>query len=272
MQDTYALLDSGEGRKLERYGAYTICRPASQAIWKPSLPTSEWNKADGVFTREGHYRWMKRLPGKWTVNLSGIKFLLETTSFGHLGLFPEHQELWEWMTSKISYGMKVLNLFAYSGGATLAAAKAGAEVCHVDASKGMVAWARENAVLNHLENKPIRWIVDDARKFLHRELRRNRRYDGILLDPPTYGRGSKGQVFKFEKDVYSLLKQCQELKPSFLVLSCHAPNMTPLCLYHLLSQVIGKDVEGVDCGELTLKGTPDAKALPTGSFARWNHG
>src|SRR3569832_2195063 len=195
----YQLLDSGAEQKLERFGQYLLSRPCSQAVWKTALSPGEWKKADATFTREPANKWMgTTLPASWVVEHQGIRFKLMPTDFGHVGMFPEHALLWTWMRNRIKQGSQILNLFAYTGGVTLAAAQAGAEVCHVDASKTTVAWARENCALNELEKAPIRWIVDDVIKFLQREVRRGRTYDGIILDPPTFGRGSKGEVFKIE--------------------------------------------------------------------------
>lgn len=168
MDSSYCLLDSGKGRKLERFGPYVLDRPSAQAVWKPQLSPEDWNKADLFFTREGEYTWKKKgqVPESWTIDVSGIKFKISPTDFGHLGIFPEQRPFWKWIQNNVKSHHKVLNLFAYSGGSTLAAAKAGAQVCHLDASKGMVSWARENAGLNHLEGAPVRWIVDDVTKFL----------------------------------------------------------------------------------------------------------
>lgn len=282
MTDTYALLDSGDGKKLERYGPYTLVRPASQAIWKPTLSVKEWDKADGIFTREEKFKWIKKIPEDWHITISGLKFHLSSTDFGHLGVFPEQKELWKWFSEKIGkehaarrVPLKVLNLFAYSGGGTLMAAREGAEVCHLDASKGMVSWARENAALNNLEKKPIRWIVDDVRKFLQREIRRKNSYDAIILDPPSYGKGSKGEVFKFEKDLYSILEQCRELlskNPSFILLSSHTTNITPVGLQNILSQVMQGAKGKIEHGEIMLSGAKDVMPLPNGTFARWVRG
>lgn len=281
MKETYELLDSGEGKKLERYGAYTLVRPASQAIGKPMRPKEEWEDADAVFTREESFRWDKKFKGEWAVEISGIKFLLSTTDFGHLGVFPEQKDLWDWIALKIQEAkktrkepLKVLNLFAYSGGATLVAAREGAEVCHLDASKGMVAWARENAALNGLDKKPIRWIIDDVKKFLLREIRRNASYDAIILDPPTFGKGSQAQVFKFESDLYFLLELCRDLlskNPSFILLSCHTPNITPIGLQNVLSQVMQDYPGKIENGEMLLKGMNAVYPLPNGIYARWTH-
>lgn len=220
-----------------------------------------------------------KLPEQWTINVSDVEFKISPTEFGHLGIFAEQDVFWLWIQHAIKEAKKilnrppeVLNLFAYSGGVTLAAAKAGAKVCHLDASKGMVAWARENAQLNHLENAPIRWIIDDVMKFLQRELRRGHRYDAIILDPPTFGRGSQGEIFKIEEAIQPLLHSCRQLlsdTPLFLLLSCHTPGFSPIVLRHLLKQYL-HDIPGeIDEGEMVLKGKEDVFALPSGCFARW---
>ena len=189
------------------------------------------------------------------------------TDFGHLWVFPEHASLWGWMQERLSPSTKVLNLFAYSGGATLAALQKGASVCHLDASKGMVDWARENAALNGLTSAPARWIVDDAIKFLRREVKRGNRYDGILLDPPTFGRGSKGEVFKIERDIQPLLELCKELlteSPKFLIFSCHTPGFTPIVLKHLLGQFFDAPIEAY---EMLLE-SEEAYSIPSGCVAK----
>ena len=203
-------------------------RPCPQAIWRPQHP-DQWKKADALFSREQENSWRmnRALPSSWIVEIGEVRFKIALTDFGHLGVFPEHAFLWTAMRPMIREKMRILNLFAYSGGVTLAAAQEGAQVCHVDASKGMVDWARENAALNELEKAPIRWIVDDAIKFLKREIKRQSFYDGIILDPPTFGRGNKGEVFKIERDLLILLDLCKELlseKKQFLILSCHTPH------------------------------------------------
>jgi 23S rRNA (cytosine1962-C5)-methyltransferase len=263
--NTYRLIDSGNGQKWERFGSFTLHRPCPQAVWRP-LSTPE---ADASFTREDSNRWSfkKPLPKSWEVEIEGVKLKISPTDFGHLGVFPEHAGLWPWIKQHISKGTKVLNLFAYSGGATLAAAQAGAEVCHLDASKGMVDWARENAKINGLEGAPIRWIVDDALKFLGREVKRGNRYDGIILDPPTFGRGNKGEVFKIEEEIIPLLELCKKVlseRPKFLILTCHTPGFTPLVLEHLLTQILGTKVES---GELLIR-SEGALPIPSGTFAR----
>lgn len=261
----YQLLDSGDGQKWERFGEYILQRPCTQAVWRPTLKI----KVDGTFNREERWVHDKKLPKMWTVMHGGVEFQIAPTEFGHLGVFPEHADLWEAMRPLIKKGSRILNLFAYSGGVTLAAAQEGAEVCHLDASKGMVDWARENAKLNRLEKAPIRWIIDDALKFLKREEKRGSFYDGIILDPPTFGRGSKGEVFKIERDIMPLLEACSQLlskKPLFVILSCHTPGFTPLTLRHLLGQTMPRGA--IEVGEMALH-SPGAISIPSGSFARW---
>jgi 23S rRNA (cytosine1962-C5)-methyltransferase len=263
----YQLLDTGGEQKLEQFGEFVLARPCSQAIWSPSLPSLEWKGAKAVFTREPANRWVGKLLSSWVVEHEGIKFKLMPTDFGHVGMVPEHAALWSWMRNRLSSKSKCLNLFAYTGGASLAAAQAGADVCHVDASKTAVAWARENGVLNGLEKAPIRWIVDDVLKFLGREVRRGQKYNGIILDPPTFGRGSKGEVFKIEKDLPEILRLCFSLlskESSFLILSSHTPGFTPLVLRHMLYQ---QQKEGsIEMGELFVPGPLD---LPSGTYARY---
>lgn len=275
--DTYTLLDSGKGYKLERFGPFVLSRPCSQAVWLPHLSQQVWDKADAFFSREGQNKWTQqkgRLPEIWQIKVADIIFKISPTDFGHLGIFPEQKDFWEWIQKTVTKGKKVLNLFAYSGGSTLAAAKAGAEVCHLDASKGMVAWARENASFNQLDKAPIRWIIDDVSKFLARELRRGSRYDAIILDPPSFGRGSSGEVFKIEEEIIPLLKSCRDLlsdKPLFVLFSCHTPGFSPLVMEHLLKQAM-KDLPGtVDSGEMVLQGAQDILSVPSGTYARWQY-
>lgn len=261
----YQLLDSGDGQKWERFGQYILSRPCTQAVWKPTQKV----QADALFNREERWVYHKKLPKSWTTFHNGVEFQIAPTEFGHLGLFPEHGDLWESMRPLILKGSRILNLFAYSGGVTLAAAQQGADVCHLDASKGMVDWARENAKLNHLEKASIRWIVDDAIKFLNREKKRGSFYDGIILDPPTFGRGSKGEVFKIERDIMTLLQHCSELLSKtalFVIFSCHTPGFTPLGLRHLLGQTMPKG--RIEVGEMALHSFGTI-SIPSGSFARW---
>lgn len=263
---TYFLIDSGNQKKFERFGNQTIVRPCSQALWKPTLLS--WDGADAHFSRLEGKGWEGRLPHSWVIEHDGLKFKIAPTDFGHLGVFPEHSFLWSWAADLIQEGASVLNLFAYSGGATLAFARAGAQVCHVDASQGMVKWARENAALNGLEDKPIRWIVDDAIKFLQREIKRGRKYDGILLDPPSFGRGAQGEVFKIERDIGPLLQLCKALlsdKPLFLACSNHTNGLSPMVMGHLFEEILPGKAE---VGELFLS-AQQGRDVPTGSYARW---
>ena len=272
---SYALVDSGQGRKLERFGPYLIDRPCAQAVWQPKLSPQEWQKAQGFFTREEAAKWNPGLPSSWEVTLADLRFKISPTDFGHLGIFPEQRPFWEWMQGIINKPVRVLNLFAYSGGSTLACAKAGAEVCHLDASKGMVAWARENAALNNLSGAKIRWIIDDVFKFLKREVKRLSRYDAIILDPPSFGRGAKGEVFKIEEEIQPLLHMCRELlteEPLFFLFSCHTPGFTPIAMHHLLEQALAGLKGHIDVGEMVLTGRPGVFEVPSGTFARWQHG
>lgn len=264
----YQLIDSGHGQKLERFGQFTLIRPCAQAVWRPTL-TKEWNTASAEFDRESRWQFREKIPDMWAVTHGGVQFRLSLTEFGHLGVFPEHADLWEAMRPFVTASSRILNLFAYSGGVTFAAAQQGAQVCHLDASKGMVDWARQNATLNKLQDAPIRWIVDDAMKFLRREIKRESFYDGIILDPPTFGRGSQGEVFKIEQDILPLLDLCKGVltkEPKFVIFSCHTPGFTPIVLRHLLEQVMPKG--HIETGEMILH-SPKALSIPSGAFARW---
>ena len=275
----YELLDSGNGLKLERFGGIVLSRPGALAVWRPQKP-GLWRKATAAFDRKGGLTWRGRekLPESWVVTLRDIRLKLSTTDFGHLGVFPETLGIWDQIRNAIrSRGAgtagqpQFLNLFAYSGGATLAAAKAGAACCHLDASKGMVEWARVNAALNGLANAPIRWIVDDAHKFLEREVRRGRVYDAILLDPPSFGHGARGELYKIERDLpktLDLLRPLLSPKPLFVMLTCHTPGFSPVVLGNILRQF--REGGSVENGEMLLTGAPDILALPSGAWACWS--
>jgi len=276
----YELLDSGFERKLERFGRYVLARPCAQAVWTPKLSKEAWDAADATFDREEGHQWHRRtsLPESWTIDVDGVLFGLSGTDFGHLGIFPEQRAQWRWIRElvdshqRMREPFRVLNLFAYSGGSTLAAAKAGAEVCHVDASKGMVEWASNNARLNKLGEHPIRWIVDDAHKFLARETRRNRTYHGIILDPPTFGRGQRGEMYKIERDLPETLRLCRELMDKdakFLLLSAHTPGYSPQVMTNVLGQALDGLGGKIDAGEMLLTGGEAVLPLPSGAYARW---
>ena len=266
---SYQLLDSGNGRKFERFGEFRLVRPCPQAVWRPQLSEAEWAKADSQFQRDeksGGWKGKRPLPASWEISVEGVRMQIAPTEFGHLGFFPEHAAFWKRIRD--SRAKSVLNLFAYSGGATIAAAQSGASVCHVDASKGMTEWARDNAARNQLTQAPIRWIVDDACKFLKREVKRGNRYEGILLDPPTFGRGAQGEVFKIEEEVQMLLELCRELlapEAKFFFLSCHTPGFTPLVLRHLWDQMGLTHMKHVETGEMALT-SPGALSIPSGSY------
>ena len=277
----YELLDSGHGRKLERFGKIMLDRPCAQAVWSPSQPKL-WKQADAFFTRKQGLEWRGRdqLPDSWIAEVNQVRMKLSTTDFGHLGIFPETRAMWDWIRSDIrqhsgqrNEPLHFLNLFAYSGGATLAAAQGGAHACHVDASKGMVQWARENAALNALEAHPIRWIVDDVNKFLGREIKRGRRYDAILLDPPSFGRGKGGELYKIEHallETLQLVKKVLSDRPCFVYLTSHTPGFTPIVLENLLQQLLGQGQ--VDCGEMLLTGADEVLPVPSGTWARFRWG
>ena len=284
MTDDYELIDSGDGRKLERFGKYVLARPCSQAMWRPSKSAAEWDRADASFDREDGNRWHGRsnLPKEWQIETSGIKFKLGGTDFGHLGIFPEQRAQWRWLRQRVeatvavdsSRRLSVLNLFAYSGGSTMAAALGGAEVCHLDASKGMVEWARENARLKGLADHPIRWIVDDAHKFMKREIRRGHRYDAIILDPPTFGRGAGGEMYKIErdlKDTLGLVKDLLSESPSFVLFSSHTPGLSQIVAENILGQLF--PTAKLESGEMLLEPHPSSLiphpfSCPSGIYCR----
>lgn len=273
----YQLLDSGDKLKLEAFGAYKIIRPCSAALW-PKKEAALWakEKVNAIFTREEKGGWLKNhLPPQWQVEVEGVKMLLSSTDFGHLGLFPEHLSQLSFFKQCIEGKKrpKVLNLFAYSGLSSCFLAKAGCFVTHVDASKPVNLLAKENAALNALEQTAIRWITDDVIKFIEREHRRGNTYDGILLDPPSFGRGSQGQVFKIEDHLARLVQGCLAIlsdDPAFFLFTNHTPGFTPLFLERYFERVGSKKLkQGVsETGEMVLGGSESG--LPLGSYYRWH--
>ena len=273
--DDYTLLDSGNGRKLERFGALTLDRPEEQAMWPPRLDATAWEAADATFTgntdEEGAGRWKRQsgLGESWTVHHGPIRFSCRFTSFRHVGAFPEQAAHWTFMRERLAARdtPRLLNLFGYTGLASLIAADAGAEVTHVDASKKAVAWARENQALSGLDDKPIRWIVDDAQKFAAREVRRGRQYDGILLDPPKFGRGPKGEVWDLFRSLPEMLHLCRDLlKPGgFGIVTAYAIRASFLSLQRTCDDALGAEVEA---GELALE-DQQGGLLATSLFCRW---
>ncbi len=276
----YILLDSGDKKKLEQVGDFRLVRPALNAFWKPSLPDQEWKKALGVYERNssgsGQWTWQNGgVPESWIAEWGGFKLTVKPTNFGHLGFFAEQYDNWQWIKKTIaSYKdtPKTLNLFAYSGIGSMAMAEAGAEVCHLDASKGMIDWGRQNLSMNPQVPDRIRWIADDVLKFIAREIRRGSKYNGIALDPPSFGRGPQGQVWKMEDQISELLESCKTLidasRPFFIVLSCHSPGFSPLVLGRILSDVFGADGLA-ESGEMTVPEN-GGRLLPAGIFARYS--
>ncbi len=280
----YTLLDSGGERKLEQIGDYRLLRQAPQAVWNTRMTAAEWNAADAVYERDstggGDWQFGQKTTRKMEILYANLHFQIKLTDFGHLGLFPEQAQNWEWMRRLIrdrlqrtnGRNIHVLNLFAYTGGSTLACSQAGAHLVHVDAAKGVVDWAKENALLSRLHERPIRWLVDDALKFVKREARRENLYQGIILDPPSFGRGPKGEVFKIENDLMPLLEACKEiLAPDalFFLLSCHTPGFTPTTLRNEVLDVVDGRGGRIEEGEMLIP-EQSGRMLPSGTYARWH--
>ena len=279
----YRLIDTKSGERLERWGDVTLIRPDPQVIWQTPPLTDLWNHADGHYHRSksggGQWEYAKKPPESWQIRYGELRFIVRPTGFKHTGLFPEQAVNWDWMTEKIrSAGrpVRVLNLFAYTGGATLACAAAGAEVCHVDAAKGMVQWARENAAASELTGKPIRWIVDDCEKFIRREARRGKTYDAIIMDPPSYGRGPGGEIWKLENSIYPLVEACLDIlsdKPLFFLLNSYTTGLSPSVMGYLLHSLIVPKFGGeVSADEIGLPVELAKAALPCGATAIWQAG
>jgi 23S rRNA (cytosine1962-C5)-methyltransferase len=278
----YELLDSGEGEKLERFGEFTLSRPDPQALWPKRLDESVWKKADAYFTRDAagaDWSFRRELPPKWAVDFAGLKFWIRTSSFKHTGLFPEQAANWEWLKKQVAgkNDVEVLNLFGYTGGATLVCAQAGAKVVHIDGSKAAVAWARENAELSGLADKPIRWIIEDARLFVERELRRSRAYDGIIMDPPAFGHGPDNELWKIEEHFLPLIEDCKKLlkpKPLFFLVNGYSAGYSAIAYENNLLPLKEKFGGGIEIGELAIeessKGKEEERLLPAGIFARWS--
>jgi 23S rRNA (cytosine1962-C5)-methyltransferase len=281
----YALLDSGNGRKLERFGRFTVDRPEPQAMWQPALPAGVWLRADAVFKggkeededgKGGRWTSVDGLPASWPLEVLGVTALCRLTNFRHLGIFPEQLPLWHWMLAELAKvrerPIRVLNLFAYTGVASLLAAKAGAEVTHLDASKRAVAWAKENQLQSGLASAPVRWIVEDARKFAARELRRGKRYQLILLDPPKFGRGPAGEVWDVFTDLAPLLRDCAALigeGPAALALTTYAIRASALAADGLMRECLKGRGGLIGSGELAVVEQAAGRLLPAANFSRW---
>lgn len=276
----YELLDVNNGNRLERWGQVFLIRPDPQAVWSLKQNGALWQKADAIYHRSnsggGQWQVLKKVPQVWSVSYRDLTFQLKPMGFKHTGLFPEQAVNWNFMQEKIKQAnrpVKILNLFAYTGGATLACLKAGAAVTHVDASKGMVLWAKENAAVSGLANCPVRWLVDDCVKFVQRELRRGNRYDGIVMDPPSYGRGPNGEVWKLEQNINELLQLTAGIlseDPLFFILNSYTAGMSATVLNFMVEQYVGKKFGGtVSTGEIGLPVTHRALVMPCGNTTIW---
>lgn len=290
---SYKLIDSGDGEKLERFGDFLLDRPDPQVLWHKHLPENEWKKADARFTRDGQEgKWDKKptLPAKWVIEHGGIKFWIKPTAFKHTGIFPEQVVNWDWTRTIITAAkaasperdVEVLNLFGYTGGASLACAQIGAKVVHVDGSKSAITWAKENAELSGLSDKPIRWILEDARLFAERELKRGRTYQGIIMDPPAFGHGANKELWKIEEHLLPLVELCTKLLAPdalFFIINGYSAGYSPIAYQNILADIKASRGGTIEIGELTLReDSGDAspvipavpgRLLPCGIFARW---
>jgi len=291
----YELIDSGNEEKLERYGKYILRRPDPQALWNKTLSETEWKNVDATF--DGNRKiWKKKnesMQNEWQIAFDNLQFNIKPTAFKHTGIFPEQEENWKFIKEKIEYRMlnmnkndsniqnskfdirpKILNLFGYTGGATMAALSAGAEVTHVDGSKSAISWAKENAELSGLDKKPVRWIIDDARKFVMREIKRGGKYDGIIMDPPSFGRGGKGEIWKIETDILKLLEECSKIlsdNPLFFLINGYAAGYSSNAYYNALKPIVEKYGGVFEIGELTILESKGKRLLPCGIFVRWSN-
>ena len=275
----YEVLDTSGGEKLERWGKYLLVRPDPQVIWNTPHEHPGWKKKNGHYHRssKGGGEWeFINLPDEWSISYKELTFHLKPFSFKHTGLFPEQAVNWDWFSDLIAYAgrpVKVLNLFAYTGGATVSAAKAGAQVTHVDASKGMVSWAKENAAASGLADAPIRWLVDDCTKFVEREIRRGNHYDGIIMDPPSYGRGPKGEIWKIEENIFPFVELTAKLlsdKPLFFLINSYTTGLQPAVLSYMLNLTVKKQFGGtVAAEEIGLPVSGTELVLPCGASGRW---
>ncbi len=276
----YEVIDTSCGEKLERWGNYLLIRPDPQVIWNTPKLVDEWHKPNAHYHRsnKGGGQWdFFNLPKQWTISYKDLTFHLKPFSFKHTGLFPEQATNWDWFCELIrtsGRNIKVLNLFAYTGGATLAALNAGAHVTHVDASKGMVTWAKENALVSHLEDRPVRWLVDDCVKFVEREIRRGNKYDAVIMDPPSYGRGPKGETWKIEENIYPLIELCTSLlsdDPLFFLVNSYTTGLQPAVLSYMIhTAVVSKFGGSVESDEIGLKVRSNNLVLPCGASGRWS--
>ena len=275
----YEILDMANGEKLERWGEYILARPDPQIIWKEKTFPNKWKKINARYNRSktggGSWEYTSNLPKAWQIKYNDLVFNIKPMGFKHTGLFPEQAVNWDWMINKIKSEkreVKVLNLFAYTGGATVACLSAGASVCHVDSSKGMTAWAKENVISSGLEKKSVRYIVDDVFKFVNREIRRGNKYDAIIMDPPSYGRGANGEVWKFEENIDELIKLCSKVlsdNPLFFLVNSYTTGISSTVIENILKMDLKIKHGKYSCGEIGLPMTDSKLTLPCGIFARW---
>lgn len=279
----YKILDMADGQKLERWGEVILSRPDPQIIWKSKSFPSKWKEINAEYHRSktggGAWEFKKKIPKQWQVKYKNLIFNIKPMGFKHTGLFPEQAVNWDWMIDKIKKEkkdkkeIKVLNLFAYTGGATVACLSAGASVCHVDSSKGMTTWAKENVISSGLQDRPVRFIIDDVVKFVNREIRRGNKYDAIIMDPPSYGRGAKGEVWQFENNIYDLVELCSNVlsdDPLFFLINSYTTGISSQVLKNILNMVIDKKYRGeIDAGEIGLPMENSKLILPCGIYGRW---
>ena len=281
----YKILDMAEGQKLEKWGDIILSRPDPQIIWKQKSFPEKWNKINAIYHRSktggGSWEFNKKLPQKWQIKYKNLTFNIKPMGFKHTGLFPEQAVNWDWMIETIKQAkekrkseIKVLNLFAYTGGATVACLSAGASVCHVDSSKGMTTWAKENVISSELEDRPVRFIVDDVIKFVNREIRRGNTYDAIIMDPPSYGRGANGEVWQFENNLYDLVELCTKVlskKPLFFLINSYTTGISSKVLEDIIYITVAKKYKGkVESGEIGLPMEESNLILPCGIYGRWS--
>ena len=276
----YEIIDMANGEKLERWNNVFLVRPDPQIIWKEKLHQSEWKKADAIYERSssggGGWKFNKKIPKSWQVKYKNLTFNIKPMGFKHTGLFPEQAVNWDWMIDKIRNShreIKVLNLFAYTGGATVACLSVGASVCHVDSSKGMVEWAKENVISSGLQDRKVRYLIDDVMKFVNREIRRGNKYDAIIMDPPSYGRGKNGEVWRFEDNISDLVKLCMQVlsdDPLFFLINSYTTGISSQVLEDILRLSFNKKVKGkFSNGEIGLPTTDSKLILPCGIYGRW---
>lgn len=278
----YKILDMANGQKLERWGNVILSRPDPQIIWKDKSFPDKWKMVNATYNRSksggGSWEYNKQIPKNWQIKYKNLTFNIKPMGFKHTGIFPEQAVNWDWMMEKIAKSkreIKVLNLFAYTGGATVACLARGASVCHVDSSKGMVSWAKENVVSSGLEDKKIRYIVDDVNKFVSREIRRNNKYDAIIMDPPSYGRGANGEVWQFENNIYDLVQLCTKVlsdNPLFFLINSYTTGISSTVLENILNLTVAKNHMGkITSGEIGLPMENSKLILPCGIYARWEN-